>query len=89
MIACSATIPVDGDDSLHLRPIQALVETASNFRAKLTVSRGKRFADAKSIFEVMMLATERGPLALQADGPDAEQAVQALVDRMKAELSKR
>ena len=59
------------------------------FKADLTVFRGTKRADAKSILDVMMLAAERGPLRLLAEGADADQAVRAVSELLHKELNKR
>ncbi len=82
----SVEILVPNDHSLHLRPMQELVEKAVAFNSRLSVSRGGRLADAKSIFDVMMLAAEKGPLVLDADGSDADLAVKTLTGLLNAIL---
>ena len=84
----SAEIPVTSDDNLHLRPMQLLTKKAVSFQCKLRISRGDKLADAKSLWDVMMLAAEKGPLKLEADGDDADQAVDALVTLLNKELNK-
>jgi phosphocarrier protein len=84
----SVEIPVDRDESLHLRPMQMLVERAADFQSDLVVHRGGKQADAKSILDVMMLAAEKGPLVVQARGADAEKALAALAALLNEELSK-
>lgn len=86
MATSCADIPVPRDDSLHLRPMQLLIEGASGFAADITVIRGGKRADAKSIFDVMMLAAEKGPLRIEASGPDAIKAVNALTTLLRQEL---
>jgi len=88
MATSAANVPVPLDESLHLRPMQMLVEQATGFAARITAIRGSKRADAKSIFDVMMLATERGPLRIEADGREAVEAVDALARLMKRELKK-
>lgn len=85
----STEIPVPRDDSLHLRPMQVLVEKAGVFQAKLTLTRGGKLADAKSILDIMMLAAETGPLMLNADGPDAAKATKILAALLKKELGRK
>lgn len=88
MATSSTEIPVPSDDSLHLRPMQVLVEKAGVFQAKLTLTRGGKLADAKSILDIMMLAAETGPLMLKADGPDAAKATKILAALLKKELGR-
>ena len=88
MAVRSAEIPVYREEDLHLRPMQLLAEKAVGFRSKLRLSRGKKLADAKSILDVMTLAAEKGPIRLEADGEDADEAVEALVILLNKEVNK-
>ena len=58
-----------------------LVRQAMQFEATIEIERdGNRF-DCKSILSLMTLAAEQGTkLLIQAEGPDAEQALQALAE---------
>ena len=85
----AAEIPVLQDDSLHLRPMQVLTELAAAYRSRLVITRGNKVADAKSILDVMMLAAEQGPLRLEAEGDDADEAIDALVKLLDRELNKK
>lgn len=59
----------------------AFVDTASGFACAVVVKRDDIEVDGKSIMQMMMLAATQGtPLEVTADGPDAEQALQALKD---------
>jgi phosphocarrier protein HPr len=64
---------------LHARAAARLVQMASRFQSKITLSKDGRTVDAKSILGVLMLAGAPGErLLLSAEGPDAEEAVEAL-----------
>lgn len=69
---------------LHLRPAQKFVQIASRFRSEVRVYRGGpenpgEAIDGKSILSLAMLAAERGTvLEIEAQGPDAVEAVAAL-----------
>jgi phosphocarrier protein len=64
---------------LHARAAARWVQVASRFQSHLTLSKDGRTVDAKSILGVLMLAASQGErLILSAEGPDAEQAVEAL-----------
>jgi phosphocarrier protein HPr len=66
---------------LHARPSAKVTAAAGRFRAEVWLSRNTRKVNAKSIMGVMMLAAARGStLVVEAEGPDADQAVAALVD---------
>jgi phosphocarrier protein len=64
---------------LHARPAMALVDTASAFTSKVTITRGSQTVDAKSIMQIMMLAATKGTvLEVVAEGPDATAACQKI-----------
>jgi phosphocarrier protein len=66
---------------LHARPSAKVTAAAGRFRAEVWLSRNTRKINAKSIMGVMMLAAARGStLVVEAEGPDADQAVAALVE---------
>lgn len=65
---------------LHARASAKLTQTASTFAADVWLSRNGRRVNAKSIMGVMMLAAGKGSrVAIETDGADAEQALDALV----------
>ncbi|HXH32857.1 MAG TPA: dihydroxyacetone kinase phosphoryl donor subunit DhaM [Plantibacter sp.] len=73
--AAGTTVTLRNKDGLHARPAAEFVKLASTFSAKVVVN-GK---DAKSLLGIMALGLVKGAdVDLQADGPDAEAAVDAL-----------
>ncbi len=66
---------------LHLRAADRFVRLAQQFRAEIRVACDGRSASGWSILDLATLAAACGSrLALEADGPDAEQALDALTD---------
>ncbi|MEX0909519.1 MAG: HPr family phosphocarrier protein [Gemmatimonadaceae bacterium] len=64
---------------LHARPAAEIVKTAAKFESNITLTRDDLEVNGKSIMGVMMLAAEFGSsITLRADGPDEDQAVDAL-----------
>ena len=64
---------------LHARAAAKLTQIAAGFAAEIWISRSGRRVNAKSIMGVMMLAAGQGTsVLLEAEGPDAEQALAAL-----------
>jgi len=60
---------------LHARAAARFVTVASKFRCEITVRRGARCVNGKSIMGVMMLAAAKGTeLEVSADGEDEELA---------------
>jgi phosphocarrier protein HPr len=68
-------------EGLHARPAARIVRLANSFSAEIELAKDGLDVNGKSIMGVMMLAAECGSsITIRADGPDAEQAVQALAD---------
>ena len=66
---------------LHARPAMALVQQAGQFASTIEIIKGDLTVDAKSIMSVMRLAATKGTvLLLRADGADASDAVEALIE---------
>jgi phosphotransferase system HPr (HPr) family protein len=66
---------------LHLRAAAKFVRLAQQFRAEIRVACDGRSASGRSILDLATLAAACGSrLALDADGPDAEAALDALTD---------
>jgi phosphocarrier protein len=64
---------------LHARPSAQLTQTASRFGAEIHIARNGRRVNAKSIMGVMMLAAGQGAtVTVDAEGDDAEAAVEAI-----------
>jgi phosphocarrier protein len=66
---------------LHMRPMKALVELASKFQSAVYVSRqADQRVDGKSPWALMTLAAEQGTeLTLEVEGPDQQEALDALL----------
>jgi phosphocarrier protein HPr len=70
---------------LHLRPAEKFVGLATKYQSDIRVSHQGRVFNGKSILDLMSLAAECGAvLELEASGPDAEVALSALIDLVKA-----
>jgi len=64
---------------MHARPAMSFVDTANGFKCNVTIRKGAQAVDGKSIMQVMMLAATQGTkLVVEADGPDADAAIEAL-----------
>jgi phosphocarrier protein len=66
---------------LHARAAAKFVKLAGTFAAEVTVTKGHQSVPGASIMGLMMLAATPGcPIRIAARGPDAEAAVDALVE---------
>ena len=76
----SAEVTIVNKLGLHARAASRLVNCASGFAAEIEIVRGTRSVNGKSIMGVLTLAAAIGtPLVIEANGPDEQQALQALV----------
>jgi phosphocarrier protein HPr len=70
---------------LHLRPADKFVRLAHRFQSEIRVYHEGQEINGKSILDLTTLAAECGTLLdLEARGPDAEQAIEALADLVLA-----
>ncbi len=66
---------------MHARPAAEFVKLAGKYRSAISVEKDGVSVNGKSIMGMLMLAAERGStLRLTAQGPDAEEAVEALAE---------
>jgi phosphocarrier protein HPr len=73
------SIVVSNKLGLHARAAAKLTRLAGQFSCDIFISRGARKVNAKSIMGVMMLAAGKGTtVELQADGGDAQEALNAI-----------
>ena len=70
---------------LHARAATRLVKCAAGFAAELWLTYGERRVNGKSIMGVLTLAAARGArLLIEADGPDAADAVTAVAELVES-----
>ena len=72
---------VGPEQGLHARPAAQIVKKAKQFSSKIVVAKGEREANAKSVLKLGTLGARKGDkVIIRAEGDDAEEAVNALVD---------
>jgi phosphocarrier protein HPr len=73
------TVQIVNRNGLHARPAAEIVKLAAKFQSEITVVKDDLDVNGKSIMGVMMLAAEHGSsITFRAEGPDADQALEAL-----------
>jgi phosphocarrier protein len=81
MTVATANVTIENRLGLHARPAMSLVDTANSFASDIRIRKGDQAVDGKSIMQLMMLAATQGTeLEITAQGPDADDAVNALRD---------
>jgi phosphocarrier protein HPr len=78
-VVCDIELEIKNTDGLHMRPAMQFVDIANRFDSEINVSNGETNVDGKSIMQISMLAATCGTkLQVRAQGPDAQQAIDAL-----------
>ena len=82
-----SSITISNKLGLHARASAKLTKLAGSFRSEVHLSRAGRRINAKSIMGVMMLAAGLGSeVEIETDGPDEQEAMQALRELIDAKF---
>ncbi|MCL2030923.1 MAG: HPr family phosphocarrier protein [Oscillospiraceae bacterium] len=77
----SREIQVNNQVGLHARPATFFIQKANEFKCSIWVEKDERRVNAKSLLGVLSLGIIKGTtITLLADGPDEQEAVDALHD---------
>ena len=73
-------------EGLHARPAAQFVKRAKGFSSEIVVKKGAKEANAKSSLKIMTLGAKKGDtIVIRAEGEDAQEAVDALVELISAD----
>jgi phosphocarrier protein len=82
-----ATALIVNKRGLHARASAKLVEAAARFKSHITVTKDEQSVDARSIMGLMMLAASLGcEIEITAEGPDADEALIAILALVEAKF---
>lgn len=66
---------------LHARAAARFVRLAGSFTSRVTVTKGTRSMDGKSIMGLLLLSAAQGTIiTIRTEGPDEQTALTALLD---------
>ena len=83
--AATRVVEIINKRGLHARASAKFVKLASGFDAEVRVSKDGQTVDARSIMGLMMLAAAPGcSIDIEAEGAEAEAAIDALADLVAA-----
>ena len=78
---------VNNQVGLHARPATFFIQKANEFKSSIWVEKEDRRVNAKSLLGVLSLGIVQGTaIQLIADGPDAEEAVEALAELISGDF---
>lgn len=80
-VVTSAAILLPNKAGLHVRPAAVLANVAKSFKSEISVKKGDRSANARSVTSLMALEVlGDDKIVLVAKGPDAREAIQKLTE---------
>ena len=83
------TLTVIDPAGLHARPAAKLVQVASRYQSRIVLRSGERTVDVKSLIALLGLTVRPlTEITLTADGPDADDALAALVEELGAAVAR-
>lgn len=81
MPVAETTIVITNRVGLHARPARLLVQTAAKFQSRIQLQKADKTANARSFINILKLGVTAGDaLHIQAEGEDAETAIQTLTE---------
>ncbi len=81
MAIAQRTVSVVHRQGLHARPAALFVQTAKRFPCTVTVKKGRKIVDGKSIMGLLTLAAGPGSrISIIVNGPDAPAVLEQLVE---------
>lgn len=82
-----ATAKITNKRGLHARASAKVVEAAARFQSEITIVKDGNRVNARSIMGLMMLAASLGSeVGLEVEGPDADQAMTAMLALIEAKF---
>jgi len=74
---------------IHARPSAKIVQLASRFRCRVSLTFNGHTANARNIVAVMLLAAGAGStITVETIGPDESEAIEAVVDLISSRFEK-
>ena len=81
------TSVIQNKAGLHARPAASFTQTASKYQSTITLQKGEKTINPKSILMVLSLGITQGSeVTITAEGPDEAAAIQALVELIESKF---
>lgn len=85
---CLAEVTIQNKRGLHARASAAFVKTAERFDAEVSVTKDGQTVSGGSIMGLLMLgATPGSTILIETEGPDADEAMEALTALVEARFN--
>ena len=81
-------VVVENQVGLHARPATFFIQKANEFKSSIWIEKEERRVNAKSLLGVLSLSIVKGTtINLIADGPDEDEAIEALTKLIGSDFS--
>ena len=81
----TATVIVRNKVGLHARPAALFVQSAMAHQAAITIAKGEKQGNAKSLLSILSLGVHQDDtITITAEGPDEAQALGALTELVES-----
>jgi phosphotransferase system HPr (HPr) family protein len=78
------SVVIHNPQGFHMRPKAAVAQQAQKCQCDVRLHWNGRSFDGKSMLDLMLLAAEQGQeVIFETDGPDAREALPALIDALR------
>ncbi|TDX59132.1 HPr family phosphocarrier protein [Orenia marismortui] len=78
-------VTINNETGIHARPASMIVQEANKYGADIKIAKDANEVNAKSIMGIMSLGISKSTeITVKAEGADAEEAVDALVDLVES-----
>lgn len=80
------TVTIIDPIGIHARPASAIAQTSTKFKSDITFKNNDKKGNAKSVINLMALGIKKDTaVEIIVEGPDEEEAMEALKELMKKE----
>jgi len=72
---------------IHARPASMIVKCLLQFQSEVFIEKDSKRVNGKSIMGILMLAASKGSqIRVEADGPDAQEALEAVGELIRSKF---
>jgi phosphocarrier protein HPr len=87
MARLSKTLTILNEVGIHARPASMIVKRLLEFESEVFIEKDGKRVNGKSIMGILMLAASKGSqIRVEADGPDAQAAVEAVEELVRGKF---
>ncbi len=87
MAKLSKTLTVLNEVGIHARPASMIVKRLLEFQSEVFIEKDSKRVNGKSIMGILMLAASKGSqIRVEADGSDAQEALEAVEELVRSKF---